>query len=182
MGAPYHHAELSVKRFGGKAEDYLPIHELMDSSKQAFSDLRHRVLTHHPWFVNTIVEKIIGPTITNSDGKKVATRDIAQWHVMEDFNGSYPSVQDYLLNISFEPWMENGKDDAVPPSHKGLPPFDKTKLLPPGKPVPKTEKEKRGTLEKINLGKELKKALKITNEELSGSLSGRGCGGGGRLD
>lgn len=33
---PYIHAELSAKRFGGVPEDYLDIHELMDSSKAAF--------------------------------------------------------------------------------------------------------------------------------------------------
>ena len=169
MGAPYVHAELSAKRFGGKPEDYLPIHELMDSSKQAFSDLRHRVLTHHPWFVNTIVERIFGPTITLSTGKKVPTRDIAQWHVMEDFDGSYPSVQDYLLNVKFQPWMDNGKDGAVPPSHEGLPPFDKTKLVPQGNPPQSEEpKEERGP----------GKAFQFESDE----ISGRGCGGGGRLD
>jgi len=38
----YYHALSSVKRFGGKPEDYLPIHEFFDESKSHFADFRHR--------------------------------------------------------------------------------------------------------------------------------------------
>jgi len=40
------HAESSSKKFGGKPEDYLEIHEFMDSSKAFCADNRHRVLFH----------------------------------------------------------------------------------------------------------------------------------------
>lgn len=40
------HSESSAKRFGGRPEDYLEIHELMDSSKAFCADNRHRVLFH----------------------------------------------------------------------------------------------------------------------------------------
>ena len=40
------HSESSAKKFGGKAEDYLEVHEFMDSSKAFCSDNRHRTLFH----------------------------------------------------------------------------------------------------------------------------------------
>lgn len=161
MGSPTVHAELSAKRFGGNPKDYLHIHELMDSSKQAFSDMRHRTLTHNSWFVTTILEKIFGSSIKNSDGKTISVRDIGQWHVMEDFHGSFPTVQDYLENMKFKDWMDNGKGgDAIPPSHVGLPKFNQ-KLLEP-KPLPKE--------------------VKRTHSSFPTGGFNRGCGGGGRLD
>ena len=159
MGAPYIHADLSVKRYGGKVEDYLAIHELMDSSKQAFSDLRHRALTHNSWFITTIVERIFGKTIQNSEGEQIAVRDIAQWHVMEDYNGSLPSASDFLEKIAYETWMNNGENGEVPPSQKGLPPFDK-KLLKPKR----VKKVKRQEIKSFNL------------------FEIRGCAGSGRID
>lgn len=45
------HAISSSKRFGGLPEDYLPIHDFMDSSKSVIADNRHRVLTHQSWFI-----------------------------------------------------------------------------------------------------------------------------------
>ena len=35
------HAESSAKQYGGSSEDYLEIHEMMDSSKSAHADNRH---------------------------------------------------------------------------------------------------------------------------------------------
>jgi hypothetical protein len=36
MAHPWKHAENSVRKFGGKAEDYLPIHNWFDESKAFF--------------------------------------------------------------------------------------------------------------------------------------------------
>ncbi len=166
MGAPHVHAELSARRFGGQANDYIAIHELMDSSKIAFPDLRHRTLTHNSWFVTTVLEKIFGNTIKNSDEKNIAVREIGQWHVMEDYGGSFPSVQDFLQNMSFQTWMNNGENGDIPPSNVGLPLFDKS-LLDPKLPVPR---------------KLPKYILEGDTFEEIGDRGGRGCGGGGRLD
>lgn len=62
MAHPVTHAESSARRFGGVPEDYLEIHDLMDSSKSAFPDNRHRALTHNNWFF-FVVEKIFGHEI-----------------------------------------------------------------------------------------------------------------------
>ncbi|MDM1543909.1 hypothetical protein [Empedobacter sp. 189-2] len=106
---PHIHAKSSVKKFGGKLEDYLEIHQLLDSSKAAFADNRHRALTHNSWFINTILPKIFGDTIVNNDGITVSVIDIAERHILEDFGMQFiPSAQDYLVEMKHEAWM-NGQ-------------------------------------------------------------------------
>lgn len=115
MSKPWIHAESSARRYGGKPEDYLPIHNLLDSSKATIADNRHRALTHNSWFIGTILEQIFGVVIENSDGRKISVRTIGEQHVLEDFGGRYiPSAQDYLAEIEYKPWMQNGR--GTPPS------------------------------------------------------------------
>lgn len=112
---PWIHAVSSAKKFGGVPEDYIEIHNLMDSSKAAMPDNRHRALTHNAWFIGTILERIFGVTITNSAGKAVSVRDIGEQHVLEDFGGRFiPTAQDYLQEIEFHNWMNNGAKGAPP--------------------------------------------------------------------
>jgi hypothetical protein len=47
MGHCYHHALSSVKKWGGTAENYLPLHQWFDESKAITADFRHRALRHH---------------------------------------------------------------------------------------------------------------------------------------
>lgn len=106
---PFVHAKSSAKVFGGTPEDYLEIHQLLDSSKAVFADNRHRALTHNSWFINTILPKIFGDTITNSSGKEVAVIEIAERHLLEDFGMQFiPNAQDYLIELKHLPWM-NGQ-------------------------------------------------------------------------
>jgi len=106
---PKIHADLSAKRFGGKFEDYIDIHELMDSTKSTFPDNRHRCITHNSWFSTIVIPKIFGHERINSDGKKYSTKDVAEFHILEDFRMKFiPSVQDYLENLELKPWMNNG--------------------------------------------------------------------------
>lgn len=115
MSKPWIHSVSSARKFGGKPEDYLDIHNLMDSSKAALADNRHRALTHNAWFVGTILEKVFGVTITNSDGRVVSVRDIGEQHVLEDYGNRFiPSAQDFLQEIEYKEWMTNGK--GAPPS------------------------------------------------------------------
>ena len=53
------HAESSAKQYGGSSEDYLEIHEMMDSSKSAHADNRHRVIFHSA-FGAYLIQKIFG--------------------------------------------------------------------------------------------------------------------------
>ncbi len=161
MGKPIQHARSSAKQWGGTPEDYLPIHNLLDSSKGAFSDLRHRALTHNSWFITTILEQIFGTTLKNSDGRKISVRDIGEQHVMEDFGGKFiPSAQDYLGEIEFHDWMNNG--DGEPPSRK----------------------KAQGLIDRINKKKSEKDALREALDSISEMERGSGsrCGGAGMLD
>ncbi len=116
MPSPFEHAVSSAEKWGGTPEDYLPIHELIDSSKLAFPDARHRALTHNSWFITFILEKIFGPVITNTDGAKVPVRHIGERHVHEDYDDFMPSPQDFLARMTLEKWMQNGAKGSYPPS------------------------------------------------------------------
>lgn len=106
---PYIHAELSAKRYGGTPECYLDIHELLDSTKGTFPDNRHRAITHNIWFCVNIIPKVFGHTRVNSEGKRYNTKDVAEYHILEDFRMKFiPSIQDYLENMKFRSWMNNG--------------------------------------------------------------------------
>ena len=121
MSKPYIHAQSSVRKFGGQPQDYEPIHSFMDCSKGAIADNRHRALTHNSWFLNNILERVKFansgpetsdhrfPTIINSDGRTVSVRDIGEQHCLEDFANKFiPSAQDYLAEMEFKSWMQNG--------------------------------------------------------------------------
>lgn len=116
MANPLIHSQSSVKRWGGKVEDYLPIHELLDSPKVTMNNNTSRMLTHNIWFCRQIIPMIFGYNITNSDGRSVDTVDIASLHVSEDFRGKFvPTVQDYLQHMQVQPWMNNGVKDVNNP-------------------------------------------------------------------
>lgn len=107
---PFLHAKNSVKLFGGKEEDYLPIHNFLDSSKAHFPDMRHRAILHSSFGIY-IAEQVFGTYIWNSNDKKVQVRDIAENHVLEDM-GFIPTVQDYLQHLPLLPWL-GGKTRKV---------------------------------------------------------------------
>ncbi len=127
MSKPYIHAISSVRKWGGRSEDYEPIHFFMDSSKASYPNHAHRVATHQSFFLGQILERIWFPnscpmtsdgrfpTIINSDGHHISVRDIGEQHVSEDYHGFIPSLQDFC-NIMDEsaPWLNNG--NGFPPS------------------------------------------------------------------
>jgi hypothetical protein len=122
MSKPHIHAQSSAKKFGGKPEDYLAIHEWFDATKAVISDNRHRALRHHAEGI-FLCAQVFGSTFTNSDGRTVSTRDVGEQHVLEDFGGKFiPTAQDYLQNMEFADWMNNGR--GHPPSfnkiHDGI--------------------------------------------------------------
>lgn len=106
MAHPYHHAKSSAKKFGGTVEDYIAIHNWMDASKEFMCDFRHRALRHHAQGVFEC-ERVFGMTITNSAGKQVPTRYIAERHIVEDC-GMVPSVADWFRAITPTSWMLRG--------------------------------------------------------------------------
>ena len=109
MANPLIHSKSSVKRWGGKVEDYLPLHEVIDSPKATMNNNSARALTHNTWFAYTIMHKIFGYNITNSDGKSVDVVDIAMLHIAEDFRMKFvPTAQDYLQHLQVQAWFNNG--------------------------------------------------------------------------
>jgi hypothetical protein len=100
---PYIHAKNSAKKYGGKVEDYLPIHNKMDSSKAAHADMRHRLVFHSAFGIY-LMEDLFGSHFTNSDKAVVSVRDIAEDHVLEDL-GKIPSLSDWLGEMELKTWM-----------------------------------------------------------------------------
>lgn len=108
---PYEHARNSVRKWGGKEEDYQAIHDFLDSPKSAHPDMRHRAILHNS-FGCYIVEQIFGLNITvrleNGTKKLVSTRDIAERHILEDL-GKIPTISDYLDHMPMLDWLGGPK-------------------------------------------------------------------------
>jgi hypothetical protein len=114
MSKPMIHAKSAANKFGGIPEDYMPIEQLMDETKSLMPDNRHRAIWHTSYGI-FMVEKVFGHTIINSDKKEVSVRDIAEQHVLEDFGGFIPSLQDFLSCMSYENWMHGkGRPSSSP--------------------------------------------------------------------
>ena len=116
MGHCYHHALSSARRFGGVAEDYLPLHDWFDESKAITADFRHRALRHHAEGI-FMLERFFGTVVTVSTGRDVPVRLIGEQHVIEDL-GFIPSFADWVRCIRPEPWMQRAQ-----PIHRVVDPF-----------------------------------------------------------
>ncbi len=94
------HSQISVRKRGGKIEDYLPIHDFIDSTKELCSDNRHRVL-HTLWGIRKVIVPIFGHTITNSDGKNINVKDLCeQDHILPDYQNRFiPTLADFASAI-----------------------------------------------------------------------------------
>jgi hypothetical protein len=133
---PFLHSRVSVKKFGGEISDYQKIHDFIDSSKAHLADMRHRALLHSSFGI-FICEQVFGINITNSAGKLVSVRDIAEQHVLDDM-GRIPTVQDYLRHLPMLPWLggkverkkdANWDDVASKDTQSAL--YNKTKEIEP---------------------------------------------------
>jgi len=113
------HAQSSARKFGGRAEDYLPIHNWFDESKAFLADFRHRALRHHAEGI-FLAEKLFGVAIANSDGKQVPVRYVGEQHIKEDL-GRIPTAQDCLLQIKPQRWMYGQRLDKETTSTKEEP-------------------------------------------------------------
>ena len=107
MAKPAIHSRSSAKKYGGSMEDYLDIHDFMDSSKGAMPSAVHRALTHNSWFISTVIEKVFGHERVNSEGRTYSTRDVAEQHILEDL-GFIPTACDYLSEMELRAWMGGG--------------------------------------------------------------------------
>jgi len=103
MSKPYIHAKSSARRYGGNPEDYIDIHQFMDSSKASVPDVRHRAILHSS-FGCFIVEQVFGTSRVNSAGKEYSPRDVAEDHCIEDL-GFIPTMDKWLGNMTIQTWM-----------------------------------------------------------------------------
>lgn len=111
MAHSWVHAEASARHFGGVPEDYIKIHEFIDSMKSCVGDVTHRQYFHNskgPW----VCQEIFGRHITNADGKRVLVRDIAENHVVEDL-GWIPSPADWSACLTCKVWMGGKRNKFI---------------------------------------------------------------------
>ena len=99
MAHPYDHARSSVKKWGGKPEDYIHIHEWFDETKAWYGHSKHRMFRHHSEGIFEC-EKIFGASFKNSDGKRIYTRYVGEQHVREDCFGYIPTAKEWIDNIA----------------------------------------------------------------------------------
>jgi hypothetical protein len=156
MAKAVFHAQSSVRRYGGKIEDYLDIHVLMDASKSVIADNRHRILTHQNWFISQILPKIFGnymvvPTtnagveiqaeieehraaiaelqqelVEGKHGRIVSISQIGEDHILEDFAGKFIPTAGDYMQGMKLEGWMNNAKNGVPPSYEGLPETKKT--------------------------------------------------------
>ena len=96
MAHPILHSKSSAKKFGGIWEDYIHLHEWMDSTKSWYGHSLHRMFRHHSEGIFEM-EQRFGSEFKNSDGKTVYTRYIGEQHVREDCNGYIPSAKEWVM-------------------------------------------------------------------------------------
>jgi hypothetical protein len=95
MAHPQQHSKSSAKKFGGKWEDYIHIHEWFDESKSWYGHSLHRIFRHHSEGIFEC-EKRFGSSFENSDGKIVYTRYVGEQHVKEDCFNYIPSAKEWI--------------------------------------------------------------------------------------
>jgi hypothetical protein len=95
MAHPILHAKSNQKKFGGKWEDYIHLHNYLDETKAWYGHSLHRMWRHHSEGIFEAESKF-GAEFKNSDGKTVYTRYCLEMHVREDCDGQIPSASDWI--------------------------------------------------------------------------------------
>ena len=104
MGNVQFHSESSARRFGGTPEDYVAIHKFLDQSKLYIADWRHRALLHNTFGVS-LAEQFFGDLYRcPSDGRCVATRTVAEVHILEDMQAILTPAE-FLREMPIRRWM-----------------------------------------------------------------------------
>lgn len=101
MANAYYHSLSSVKRFGGRCADYMPIHEWLDASKAITTHFTHRALRHHNYGIQALLrvmdqqQRSNNGLFHNSDGAVVNVEHVARQHVIEDC-GFVPELNEWF--------------------------------------------------------------------------------------
>lgn len=138
MAHAYHHAISSAKRFGGSADDYLPIHNFLDATKSAWADHRHRAVLHHSYGI-FLTEQTIGlleevrllrrlieriprwlrsllriqvpngtPVVIHTSSGREVPIRVIAEQHVIEDCGFVPSLEDYLGDMPKQSWMVRG--------------------------------------------------------------------------
>lgn len=95
-------AAQSARRFGGSADEYLPIHAWFLATTAWFEDARHLAMRHHAFGIFE-AEARFGVALPTGGGA-VPTRIVAEAHVRAVL-GRIPAATDFLRRIKGQPWM-----------------------------------------------------------------------------
>lgn len=112
----WNHAQSAARKWGGTPDDYIAIHEFIDSSKRIIGDVRHRSLYHHTegvWLCQRIFGRTIDIPRSTGGVIQVPVRLVAERHVLEDL-GWLPSPADYIDGMPIKPWMSGAQRKEVP--------------------------------------------------------------------
>lgn len=97
MTSPIIHARSSVKRLGGDIDLHMSLHQMLDSSKVAFCDARHRVVYHHMEGV-----EYLSKTLGKSEEERIHLLTVGVQHIREDMGGRLVTAQDWIEQIDSE--------------------------------------------------------------------------------
>lgn len=90
---------LSAKAFGGSPEEYLSIHQTMIDVHPSHAG---KTIFHHA-FGTFLIEDLFGVGFTNSAGRAVSTREIAEQHIIRNYR-YIPTLEEWIIGIE-KPWM-----------------------------------------------------------------------------
>lgn len=108
---PYQHAVSSAVIFGGQWNDYVSIHEFIDSTKVACSDIRHRMILHSVDLGGALA-RMAFPHCDQVD-------QIVSQHVFEDVGESR----------TLSSWLEHCQRSSLPRIYPGALPFDPERII-----------------------------------------------------
>ncbi len=94
---PLQHAQISQKTYGGKWQDYIEVHNFLDSSKATCAHFKHRFLLHHAEGIELGV-RIFGETLKNCENQEIQVRQLLTDHLIEDV-GRVISVEDWARDL-----------------------------------------------------------------------------------
>jgi len=100
---PLIHSKNSAKKYGGVWQDYINIHNFFDQTKAHVPEAKHRAFLHNTLGIS-LCEQIFGTIVTNSEGKEISVRSIAEDHVLEDL-GWIPTLKECSDHMELTDWM-----------------------------------------------------------------------------
>jgi hypothetical protein len=100
----WQHCLQSCERFGGLPDDYLPLHQFINSARTVLPDEVSRCILHNAWGIDIAV-RCIGATFRrSSDHVRLSTREVAESHVLRDL-GTIPTMLETLHAVPLAKWM-----------------------------------------------------------------------------